>query len=185
MPPRHHIILLLSWGFFVGWICVRVWVFCNLIFLIGKFCGISHLFRNSTSSIVLGRETPLVSGSNSTKPPPINVMTPEWHNGKGKNHWQQKYIKTDLLPCSLREEKIKPFFRPLTRLVLFFLHTTFIHHQGDKHTKDDERQVLPDVTQSVQQERRQDASDITKNRAKRHSQVPACKNTQMDQVIEI
>lgn len=64
-----------------------------------------------------------------------------------------------------------------------FLHAAFIHHPGDKLTKDDERQVLPDGSQSVQHKRSYDASDVTRGRAKGHSQVPTCKNTQRE-VIE-
>lgn len=88
MLPYYFVVIL----FRVFCLMDLVVFFCNLIYLIGRFCGISHLSRSSTSSIVLGRGIPLVSGSNSIKPPPINVMTPEWHNREGKNHWQQKYI---------------------------------------------------------------------------------------------
>lgn len=63
------------------------------------FCGISHLFGNSTSSIVSGRGTPLVSGSNSIKPPPMRVMIPESNNREGENHWQQTYVKTHFFLC--------------------------------------------------------------------------------------
>lgn len=57
------------------------------------------------------------------------------------------------------------------------------NHRGDERTKDDERQVLPDSSQPVQHERSYDAADIARGRAKGHSQVPTCKNTQIE-VIE-
>lgn len=59
----------------------------------------------------------------------------------------------------------------------------YLYHRGDKHTKDDKRQVLPEVSQSVQHERSDDASDVTKSRANGHSQVPTRKNIQAHQEI--